>query len=49
MHSFLLTAWVSLRDHWQATYTPVYPHTPSLVVKSVKTSSMMLVNRRRAE
>ena len=49
MHPFYLTAWVFLPDHWHAICAPVYPLTISLVMKSVKTSSMILMNRRRAE
>ena len=49
MHPFLLTAWVFLPDHWHAICAPAYPVTISLVMKSIKTSSMILINRRRGE
>jgi REP element-mobilizing transposase RayT len=49
IHPFLLTAWVFLRDHWHAICAPAYPLTISLVMKSIKTSSMILINRRRNE
>ena len=49
MHPFYLTAWVFLPDHWHGICAPVDPLTISLVMKSVKTSSMILMNRRRAE
>ena len=47
LHPFFLTAWVLLPDHWHAICAPVYPLTISVVMKSVKTSSMILVNWRR--
>ena len=49
MHPFILTAWVFLPDHWHAICAPAYPVTISLVMKSIKTSSMILINRRRGE
>ena len=49
MHPFYLSAWVFLPDHWHVICAPVYPLSISLLVKSVKTSSMILINRRRAE
>src|SRR5947209_2228589 len=49
MHPFYLTAWVFLPDHWHGICAPVDPLTISLVMKSAKTSSMILMNRRRAE
>jgi REP-associated tyrosine transposase len=49
MHPFFLTAWVFLPDHWHAIVAPPYPLTISLAMKSVKTSSTILINRRRAE
>lgn len=49
MHPFFLTAWVFPPDHWHAIGATVYPLTVSLVMKSVKTSSIILMNRRRAE
>ncbi len=48
-HPFYLTVWVFLPDHWQAICAPVYPLTISRVMKSAKTSSTILINRRRAE
>ncbi len=47
LHPFLLTAWVFLPDHWHAICAPRYPVTISLVVKSVKLSSTIAINRRR--
>ena len=47
MHPFYLTAWVFLPDHWHAICAPVYPTTISLVIKSVKQSSMSAVNQQR--
>jgi putative transposase len=47
MHAFLLTAWVFLADHWHAICAPEYPLTVSRVIKSIKTSSTVLINRRR--
>ena len=49
MHPFWLTAWVFLPDHWHAILAPVRPLTISLAMKSIKTSSTILINRRRAE
>ncbi len=51
-HPFYLTAWVFLPDPAAAGHAigaPVYPLTISLVMKSIKTSSVILMNRRRAE
>ncbi|MCL5005607.1 MAG: transposase [Acidobacteria bacterium] len=48
LHPLLLTAWVFLPDHWHAICAPRHPVTISLVVKSVKQSSTMAINRRRA-
>jgi REP-associated tyrosine transposase len=48
-HPFYLTAWVFLPDHWHAICAPVYPLTISPVMKSAKTSSTILIHRRRAE
>jgi len=48
-HSFLLTAWVFLPDHWHAILHPSYPPTVSQVMKAVKLSSMLLINRRCRE
>lgn len=47
LHSFYLTAWVFLQDHWHAICAPVHPGTISLSMKSVKQSSMSGINRRR--
>jgi putative transposase len=48
-HPFLLTAWVFLPDHWHIICAPTHPLTISLVMKSLKTSSTIFINRRRAE
>ena len=48
-HPFYLTAWVFLPDHWPAICAPIYPRTISLVMKSFKNSSTILIIRRRAE
>jgi len=48
-HPFYLTAWVFLPDHWHAICAPVYPRTISLLMKSFKNSSTILINRRRGE
>jgi len=48
LHSFSLIAWVFLPDHWHDICAPVYPVTISLAMKSVKTSSTMAINARRA-
>ncbi len=47
LHRFFLTAWVFLPDHWHAICAPVYPLTISRVMKSIKISSMILINRKR--
>jgi putative transposase len=47
LHSFYLTAWDFLPDHWHCICAPVYPATISLAMKSVKESSMRAINRRR--
>ena len=49
LYPFFLTAWVFLTDHWHAICGPTYPLTISLVMKSIKTSSTILINRGRAE
>ena len=46
---FYLTAWVFLPDDWHIICGPVYPLTISQVMKSLKTSSTILINRHRAE
>jgi putative transposase len=48
-HRFLLTAWVFLPDHWHAIIGPPHPLTISLVMKSIKVSSMNTINRQRRE
>jgi len=48
-HSFALTAWVFLPDHWHAIIYPPYPLTISTVFKAVKVSSMIGINLRRRE
>jgi len=48
-HPFYLTAWTFLPDHWHAICAPVYPRTISLLMKSFKNSSTILINRRRGE
>jgi len=47
LHPFHLTAWVFLPDHWHAICEPMHPVTISLAMKSVKSSSMIAINRRR--
>jgi putative transposase len=47
LHPFFLTAWVFLPDHWHVISAPVYPLTISRVMKSIKISSMILINRQR--
>ena len=49
MHPYLLTAWVFLPDHWHAICAPRYPLTISVAIKSVKMSSLILINRWRGE
>ncbi|MDE3178769.1 MAG: transposase [Acidobacteriota bacterium] len=49
LHPFFVTAWVFLPDHWHAICAPVHPLTISLVVKSIKNSSTLLLNRQRHE
>jgi putative transposase len=46
---FYLTAWVFLPDHWHVIAAPTYPLTISQVLKSLKTSSTILINRQRRE
>ena len=46
LHPVYLTAWVFLPDHWHIICAPTYPVTISLVMKSVKQSSMSAINRR---
>jgi putative transposase len=47
LHPFSLTAWVFLPDHWHTICAPRYPVTISLVMKSIKQSSMTAINGRR--
>jgi len=49
MHPYFLTAWVFLPDHWHAICAPRYPLTISVAIKSIKMSSMILINRGRGE
>ena len=49
LHPFFLTAWVFLPDHLHAICASIYPLTISLVMKSIKASGMILINRRRHE
>jgi putative transposase len=46
-HSFFLTAWVFLPNHWHAILAPQYPLTISDLMKSIKNSSTTLVNEGR--
>jgi len=48
MHPFYLTAWVFLPDYWHALCAPKHPLAIAWVMKSIKTSSKNLMNRRRA-
>jgi REP-associated tyrosine transposase len=48
-HSFLLTAWVFLPDHWPAVIGVRYPKTISVVMESIKVSSTRQINSRRKE
>jgi putative transposase len=48
LHPFYLTAWVFLPDHWHGICAPVDPTTVSLIMKSVKQSSMIAINRQRS-
>ncbi|HVS81715.1 MAG TPA: hypothetical protein VHE60_08260 [Pyrinomonadaceae bacterium] len=47
LNPFVLTAWVFLPDHWHLICAPVYPLTISVVMKSIKLSSMIQINRQR--
>ena len=47
LHPVYLTAWVFLPYHRHAICAPTYPVTISLVMKSMKQSSMSAINRRR--
>ena len=48
-HGFALTAWVFLPDHWHAIFHPPYPLSISRVLKAIKVSSMIAINRRRGD
>ena len=48
-HGFALTAWVFLPDHWPAILYPRQPLTISALLKALKVSSMIAVNRGRRE
>jgi len=48
-HSFVLTAWVFMPDHWHAILYPRHPLTISTLLKALKVSSMIAVNRCRRE
>ncbi len=43
----LVTAWVFLPDHWHTIIDPPYPLTISRVMKPIKVSSTISINRRR--
>lgn len=49
IHSFLLTAWVFLPDHWHAVIGVSFPKTISRVMESIKVSSTRQINTRRKE
>ena len=48
-YGYELTAWVFLPDHWHAILYPRHPLTISQAMKTVKLSSVILINRRRGE
>ena len=48
-HGFTLTAWVFLPDHWHAILYPRHPLAISALLKALKVSSMIAVNRGRGE
>jgi putative transposase len=48
-HRSALTAWVFLPDHWHAIIYPPYPVSISQVMKAIKVSSMIALNRTRGE
>jgi len=48
-HGFALTAWVFLPDHWHAIVYPRYPLTISGLLKALKVSSTIAINRGRRE
>ena len=49
LRPFFLTAWVFLPDHWHAICAPAFSVTISQVMKSIKISSMILINRQRRD
>jgi len=48
-HKFLLTAWVTLPDHWHAIFYPPYPLTISRVMEAIKDGATKRINRQRRE
>jgi len=48
-HGFAVTAWVFLPDHWHAIVYPRYPLTISGLLKALKVSSTIAINRGRRE
>ena len=48
-HGVALTAWVLLPDHWHAILYPRHPLAISALLKVLKVSSMVAVNRGRRE
>ena len=48
-HSFLLTAWVLLPDHWHAIFFPAFPLTIARVMECIKVSSTHRINANRKE
>jgi len=48
-HGFALTAWVFLPDHWHVIVYPRHPLAISALLKALKVSSMIAVNRGRRE
>jgi putative transposase len=48
-HSFLLTAWVFLPDHWHAIFYPRHPLTVSRVMEAIKDGTTKRINRSRRE
>jgi len=49
IHRFLINRLGVSSDHWHAICAPEYPLSISVVMKSIKTSSMILMNRQRHE
>jgi putative transposase len=48
-HSFLLTAWVFLPDHWHAILFPRFPLTISRVMEAIKVGSTLRINGGRGQ